>query len=351
MASNGTGRTGTSKFIICPMASPDIGEAERGMINEALIDNQIGHGRFIAEFEDGWSNMNGYNYGVSCNSGTNAIFLALKACGAKKVLMPNFTMAGGTWPAIYAGLEITYYDTREDLPLPRMPGSFDEYDAVVFVHLYGRRAYSEGSIKLLKEIWPNITIIDDMAEAHGIRPEGDIACYSFYGNKILTTGEGGMCLTNNPILAEEMRSLANMYFDKERSMIHPKVGYNFRMTNLQAAIGVAQMGRLKEFNTKRKLIESWYRKYLPASMLLPDREVVWFYDIKVKNAEKLKARLKIKGVDSRRMFYPMSLQPWGNGMPDKNGEYWYKHGLLLPCHTGMIESEVKWICETLVSVV
>lgn len=344
------GRDGISKFIFCPMADPDIGERERELVNAALIENQVGAGRFIKEFESAWSFRNSYAYGISCNSGTNAIFLAVKVLGVKRIAVPNFTMTGGVWPAHYEGLEITYIPTREDLPLADWELVDPlQYDAVIMAHIYGRKAYPEGWVRRMKELNPNFKVIDDMAEAHGIQPDGDIACYSFYGNKIITTGEGGMCLTNSQELADEMRSLANMYFDKERSMIHPKVGYNFRMTNLQAALGVAQEERLDEFLEKREKVSDMYDKKLPSDIRLPERQVVWFYDIKVKNAEKSRKKLKAKGVDSRRFFYPASLQPWGNQMPDPNGLKWYKHGLLLPVHTKMVEGDVKYICELLLN--
>lgn len=344
------GRDGISKFIFCPMADPDIGVRERELINAALIENQVGVGRFIKEFESAWAFRNAYKHGVSCNSGTNAIYLAVKASGAKRIAVPNFTMTGGAWGALYDNLDVTYIPTREDVPLADWE-KIDptQFDAVIFAHIYGRKAYPPGFVLKLKEKNPNLIVIDDMAEAHGIQPDGDIACYSFYGNKIITTGEGGMCLTNKQELADEMRSLANMYFDKDRSMIHPKIGFNFRMTNLQAALGVAQEDRLEEFLEKRNRVGKWYDKKIPEVHKMPEREVIWFYDIKVKNAEKARKRLKAKGVDSRRFFYPMSLQPWGNGMPDPNGLKWYKQGLLLPCHTKMVEGDVKYICELLLS--
>lgn len=345
------GREGVSRFIFCPMAEPDLGGDERAYINEAIIENQIGTGRFIADFENAWANYNKYGYGVACNSGTNAIYLAVKALEGYKILMPNFTMAGTAWPALYDKHEVTYYETREDLPLAKWDLNYEGYDIVIFAHIYGRKAYPDGFVKELKEKHPALMVIDDMAEAHGIMPEGDIACYSFYGNKILTTGEGGMCLTNNPLIAEEMRKLANMYFDAERSMIHPKIGHNFRMTNLQAAIGLGQVERIGEILKKRKQIEKWYDKHLPDKFKLPKRDVVWFYDIVVKNAEKTKKKLRTLGVDSRRMFYPMSLQPWGDGTLDKNGVDWYKKGLLLPVYNNMVEGDVKTIVETLVRVV
>lgn len=336
-------RVGISKFIVLPMAQPDLGEMERGNINEALIDNAIGVGRFVGEFERTWAEYNRYKFGVACNSGTSALHLAIKASGAKKVHVPNLTMAGTAWPALYENLEVTYAPTLKGEPASSL--EVPDVDAVIFVHLYGRRAYPEGFVTKLKAQRPNLIVIDDMAEAHGVFSEGDIACYSFYGNKILTTGEGGMCLTNKKDLADEMRSLANMYFDKERSMVHPKVGHNYRMTNLQAAVGLAQAERVDFLLKKRSQIEKWYDKYLPEAVKLPPRDVLWFYDIKVPNAEKAQKYLKSQGCDSRRFFYPCSLQSWGNGMKDAIGEKWYKHGLLLPVHTTMTEGDVKWVAE------
>jgi dTDP-4-amino-4,6-dideoxygalactose transaminase len=330
------------------MAEPDLGQRERELINCAVFENQIGTGRFIKEFEDSWADLNGYKYGVSCNSGTNALHLAVQASGGGRIAISNFSMAGTAWPALYSKEnQVTYIPTRDDLPLTDCYFDPRHFDVIIFAHIFGRKAYPEGHVKKLKELNPNLIVIDDMAEAHGVNAEGDIACYSFYGNKIITTGEGGMCITNNYAFAEEMRSLANMYFDKERSMIHPKIGYNFRMTNLQAAIGVAQVERLEEILDKRARIERWYDKHLPSEMKLPQRDVLWFYDIKVKNAAKTRKYLKSQGVDSRRFFYPMSLQPWGNGMYDPNALDWYEHGLLLPVHNKLGEAEIKFICKTI----
>lgn len=347
-----TGRTGTSKFLVCQMAELDITEIEHGYNNQAMLNKQIGAGPFVKQFEDAWAGYNDYKHAVACNSGTNALFLAVMALSGHKILVPNFTMAGTAWPALYPTdrFEITYYPTRQDVPLAEFDINVTGYDIIIFAHIFGRRAYPEGFIKKLKAKNPALMVIDDMAEAHGIKPEGDIACYSFYGNKILASGEGGMCLTDNAFIAEEMRSLANMYFDKDRSMIHPKVGYNFRMTNLIAGIGLGQVERVNEILKKRQKIEGWYDKYLPEEFKLPKREVLWFYDVKVKNAQKVRHYLEKQGIPSRRFFYPCSLQPWGNGMVDDNALYWYKHGLLLPTYNTIEESAVRWICETLVRV-
>lgn len=352
MATNGTinGRMGVTKFIVIPMAQPKIGLAGRGYLNEAIVDNEISKGGYIDLFERSWAHMNGYKHGVSCNSGTSALHLALKTVAAHKVLIPNFTMSATAYAAIYEGCEITYYQTRADVPLAEHDINVEGYDTIVFAHIYGRRAYPRGFVKKLKEKNPALLVIDDMAEAHGIRPEGDIACYSFYANKILTTGEGGMCLTNNSLMAEEMRKLANMYFDKGHSMIHEKVGHNYRMTNLQAAIGLGQTEEFEKIMAEREKIERWYNKYLPKSYQNPKRDVLWYYDCKVKNAKKTQYSLEKQGIASRRFFYPMSLQPWGDQMPDDNAMYWYNHGLLLPVFQGMIEQDVRWICEMVVAI-
>ncbi len=343
------GRIGVSKFIVTPMALPKLGERSHGYINQAIVDGEIGGGKFIKRFEEMWSEMNGYKYGVSCNSGTSALHLAMKAVSAHKILLPNFTMTGTAYPAYYENCDITYYTTRADLPLPDLP-DVEGFDTIVFAHIYGRKAYPEGYIKKLKKLNPALVVIDDMAEAHGVNAEGDIACYSFYANKIVTTGEGGMCLTDNKEVADEMRSLANMYFDKERSMIHPKIGHNYRMTNIQAAIGLGQAEDFDKIIAKREKIAGWYDKYLPERMQVGEREVLWYYDCKVKNAKHFQYFLEKQGIASRRFFYPMSLQPWGNGMPDPNALTWYKHGLLLPVYLDIQESDVKWICQTILEV-
>lgn len=341
-------RVGISKFIVLPMAEPDIGEKEKSNAYEAIFENQIGVGRFTGEFERAWADYNKYKFGVACNSGTSAIHLAVKASKAKRIAISNFTMTGGMWGAVYENCEITYLPTRKDIPLSQHDFDPTQFDAVIYAHIYGRKAYPDGWPAKLKEKNPNIVVIDDLAEAHGILPEGDIACYSFYGNKILTTGEGGMCLTNNKELADEMRSLANMYFDKGRTMIHPKVGHNYRITNLQSAIGLGQVDRLEAILDKRRKIDGWYSKHLPRMVQIPEREVLWFYDIKVQNARKVQVYLKSQGCESRRFFYPMSLQPWANGMADPHGQMWYDHGLLLPTYNSMTESDVKWVAEMVI---
>jgi perosamine synthetase len=332
-------------------SKPSITALEKKFVNEALNVGDIGVGKFISKFENSWAAWNHKKYGVSCNSGTNAIYLALKALGigpGDEVLVPEFTMVATAWAVTYTGAKPVFVDCGDDLNMLDNFKVTKKTKAIIPVPIYGRAVKSSVYSKARKN---KLFIVEDMAEAHGIPPKGDIACYSFYGNKILTTGEGGMCLTNNKKWADEMRKYANMYFDKNRTLLHPKVGHNFRLTNIQAAIGCAQVLRAKEIISKRKKIESWYDKYLPQDMLMPKRDVLWVYDIDCgKRQEEIKR--KLGNIESRYFFKPMSMQPMYLGKYKHLNAYkWSKRGLYLPTFTDMTQEDVKRVCKTLETIV
>lgn len=322
------------------MARPDITEKERAYVERALARGDIGVGEFIPQFESAWAKWNHREYGVSCNSGTNALYLALKAIGVgpgDEVIVPEYTMIATAWAVSYTGATPVFADCEDDLLVHEWPIT-ERTKAVIVVPIYGRSApHPEG-----------ITVIEDMAEAHGIKPTGKIACYSFYGNKILATGEGGMCLTDDEELAEEMRNLANIYMDKRRTMLHPKLGYNFRLTNIQAAIGVGQVQRAGELLAARKQVERWYDQALPENLKMPERDVVWMYDIQTERQEELKEHLKENGIESRYGFKPMSMQPiYGRPYEHLNAYRWSKRILYLPTYPELTENEVQMICQTI----
>lgn len=332
---------------------PSITDLEKQYVYTALSNNDIGIGEYVGKFEKKWSSWNNMKYGVACNSGTNAIYLALKALGIKKgdeVLVPEYTMIATAWAVTYTGAKPVFVDCDDFLnmdPTKIKQAVTKKTKAIIVVPIYGRvpqqRVYT-----LANSL--GLDIVEDMAEAHGITPQGCIACYSFYGNKIITTGEGGMCITNNEKYAEEMRLLANMYFDKERKMLHPKVGHNFRMTNIQAAIGLAQAERIDEILAKRKQIEQWYDKYLPEKLKMPPRNVVWMYDIQTDDQEGLKAKLEQNGVESRYGFKPMSRQKmYLDNYEHLNAHKWSKRILYLPTYPDLTEKDIKKICKIIKS--
>lgn len=328
-------------------SKPCISNVEKNFLEDAWNKGDIGIGEYIEKFEYAWSQFNGTKYGIACNSGTNALFLALKALGIKEgdeVIVPEFTMTASAWAVTYTGATPIFVDCKDDLTIdvdkiqisPRTK-------AIMPVHIYGRSCDMNAINRLAEKF--NLWVVEDMAEAHGIIPTGDIACYSFYGNKILTTGEGGMCLTDNIEISKEIRQLANMYFDKNRTLIHPKVGYNFRMTNLQAAIGLGQVMRAKWLIEERHKIASWYDKYLNPKLLMPKRDTVWMYDIDCgTKQEQIKAYLEKKGVESRYFFKPMSMQPmYALPYGHLNAYFWSKRGLYLPTYPDLTEENVKMI--------
>lgn len=323
-------------------SKPTITDLEKKYVNDAVSKNDIGIGEYLEKFENAWANKNLRKYGVACNSGTNAIFLALKALGIKEgdeVIVPEFTMVATAWAVTYTGANPIFVDCKDDLNIDydKIKPS-DKAKAIIATPIYGRKIDSR-----VYEL--GIPVIEDMAEAHGIPPRGIISCYSFYGNKIVATGEGGMCLTDRQDLADEMRSLANMYFDKNRTLLHPKVGYNFRMTNIHAAIGLAQVERFDEIFKKRKQIEEWYDKYLIPEVLMPKRDTVWMYDINCgdKQAE-VKRYLDSFGIESRYFFKPMSMQPmYDRSYKHLNAYRWSKQGLYLPTYFDMTEKDVEYV--------
>lgn len=349
------------------MSKPSVTDLEKHFVEKAMNLSDIGVGEYIGQFETLWAQKNKKKYGVSCNSGTNAIYLALKALGigpGDAVLVPEYTMIATAWAVSYTGATPVFVDCKDDLTIDydkaveaaqKRFGQFNKNaKAIIVVPIYGRpvdeRFYTEHADKRARGIL-YMPIIEDMAEAHGIEPRGNISCYSFYGNKILTTGEGGMCITDNKERADEMRKLANMYFDEGRTMIHPKMGHNFRMTNLQAGIGVAQVMRTDEILAKRMQIEAWYDENLPDHVKMPRRDVLWMYDIQTTDhQEELKAYLEENGIPSRYGFKPMSMQPQYFGEYEHLNAYkWSKRILYLPTWTDMTINDVKTICQTVQS--
>lgn len=278
----------------------------------------------IKEFERLWSKLNGYKYGVACNSGTNSLFLALKALGVgegDEVIVPEFTMIATAWAVSYTGAKPVFADCKDDLTIDTDKVNITpKTKAIMPVVIYGRM-YDDCQRF-------GVPVVEDMAEGHGIKPRGKIACYSFYLNKIIETGEGGMCLTNDEKLADEMRSLANMYFDEGRTYLHPKIGYNFRMTEPQAVRGIKQVKNFKNIIKKRRRIEKWWNKYLPKEIQMPPRETVWMYDIDCgEKQEEIKKKIKM----SRYFFKPMSMQPmYSDRYTHLKAYKWSKRGIYLP---------------------
>jgi len=335
------------------IGNPSLTQIEKRFLLTAIENGDISQGSYIDQFEKEWAHLNGREFGVSCNSGTSAIKLALQAIGIgeyDEVIVPEFTMAACAFSVSSLGASPVFVDCLDDLTMDVDKIKVTENTkAILIVPIYGRPV-SDSVYKFARK--NGLKIIEDFAEGHGIKPKGDITCYSFQANKIITTGEGGMCITNNGPLANEMRKLAALYFDEKRSMIHNRVSQNYRMTNLQAAIGLGQIRRFEELKNKRIKIAEWYDEYLPKEMeRMPKREVVWVYDIQTDHQEKLKSFLNEKGIETRYGFKPMSEQPMyqhpSNDWKKLNAYKWSRRILYLPTYYDMNFIDVKKVCQTI----
>lgn len=343
-------RISKNTFMKYPVSQPDLSQKEISYAKDALDSGWISSkGPYIEKFEKAWASYNEMAYGVTCNSGTNALYLALMALRigpGDEVIVPDFTMIATAWAVTYCGATPVFVDCKDDLTIDeaQIEAKISEKTkAIMPVHIYGRQCNMKEINRIAHEY--NLYVVEDIAEGHGIKPEGDIACYSFYGNKIITTGEGGMSLTNNKKWADQMNHYKSMAFNAEHTFLHKKLGFNFRMTNVQAAIGLGQVERINEILGKRKQIGEWYDKYLDKKVQMPQRQVVWMYDIRVSDQEGMYEYLKTQEIESRVFFKPMTQQPMYKEGASTKADFYAKCGLYLPTYTQLTEEDVKLISE------
>lgn len=332
---------------------------EKKYVNQALKENMISsQGNFIAPFEELFSYKHGSKYGVACSSGTTALIIALRALGIGKddeVIVPEFTMIATAWAVSMVGATPVFVDCGTDLNI--RADKIEEKitsktKAIIPVHIYGRQCEMDKIMEIAYEY--GLRVVEDSCEAHGVKRRGDIACFSLFANKIITAGEGGICVTSDPYLAEQMKHLRGMAFNKDHTFLHKKLGYNFRMTNLQAAVALAQTELLDNILHRRKEIEKWYDTELSSLggrkdiEIMPKRDVLWMYDIKVarNDREALLKTLKEAGIETRVGFKPMSMQPMYQDMYEHLLAYKASMEVFyLPTFTGISRKQVRYICK------
>lgn len=361
-----------------PVASPQLNGNEKKYINECIDTNWISSkGEFVDRFEDEFSNYCNVEHGVSTSNGTVAIHLALKALNIGKgdeVIVPNLTFAATANAVIYTGATPVLVDVNEESwtidPKAIEENISSNTKAIIPVHLYGQPADMDKILDIANE--NELYVIEDSAEAHGARYKvkkvgsfGDIACFSFYGNKIITTGEGGMCLTDDKNLKDKMEMLRDHGMDRDKRYWHNEVGFNYRMTNLQAAVGVGQLEKVDEIIQKRNWIKNTYDKYLkdiPGITLqkkLSNRDnVCWMYSILINKKfnvtrDELSGILKNNNIGSRPFFYPLDemdiYKEYRNGNKLNNSKLISRQGLNLPTSLNLSEDDIKRITKVIKS--
>ena len=319
---------------VIPVSEPSIGEREAAYALDCVRSGWISsEGPYVARFEDAWSAYCGVRYGVAVTNGTAALYAAVAALGigrGDEVIMPAFTIIGCAQAIIAAGATPMLVDADADtwcMDVTQVEARITSRTrAIMAVHIYGHPVDMAPLRALASK--HGLPIIEDAAEAHGAEYHGaragslgDIACFSFYANKILTTGEGGMVVTNDAALAERVRSYRNMGFRADRRFYHTDYGRNERMTAVQAAIGLAQVEDIDTRVKRKRAIGHRYDALLAGidGLQLPversyAKNVYWMYGVVIDEARcfdaaKLARRLLARGVATRPFFLGMHEQP------------------------------------------
>jgi perosamine synthetase len=352
-----------------PVAAPDIGDEELQNVSAAVKSGWVSSkGPFIEEFEKNFASYIGTKHGVSASNGTSALHLALAALGIRKgdkVLVPSLDFISVANAVTYVGAKPVFVDSHPTYWCMD-PSKINKIDkqtkAIIAVHIYGHPCDMDKIMSIAKD--HQLHVIEDCAEAHGAEYKGKktgsfgiISCFSFYGNKIITTGEGGMCLTNDKALAEKMTILRDHGMNPQKKYWHDIIGFNYRMTNLQAALGVAQLKKIDHLISKKRGIALKYNKLLkdlPGVTPPPEmpwaKNVYWLYSILVKATlrNKVIEHLETQGIESRPFFYPSHLMP-----PHKNNlslpvaEELSARGLNLPSGTTLSENQIEEVIRSL----
>jgi perosamine synthetase len=359
---------------IIPVSDPRLDGNELRYVTQCIQSNWISSaGRFVREFEEAFAAAVGCRYGVACANGTTALHLALATLGigpGDEVIIPTFTMIATANAVRYTGAMPVLIDAERETwnldPAELAAKVTPRTRGILLVHTYGHPADLDPILELAERrgLW----VVEDAAEAHGARyrdrPTGSLgraASFSFYANKIITTGEGGMVTTNDAEVARLARRLRDHAFSDERHFWHKYLGFNYRMTNLQAAVGLAQTERLEELVEIHRVNAARYTARLSKipGLTLPverpwARNVYWMYGVLVEEAfgisrDELRGRLARHGIETRTFFIPIHFQPiyyeTFKGQRYPVAEDLCRRGLYLPSGATLTEAEIDYIAE------
>jgi perosamine synthetase len=368
-----------------PVNEPLLGDRELEYATECIRTGWISSsGRFIEEFERKWAAYCGMRHGIAVSNGTVALQTAIASLGLEpgfQVIMPAFTIISCALAVIYNGGVPVLVDSDPRtwcMNVSQVKEKITDHTrAIMPVHIYGHPVDMDPLHELADH--HQLSIIEDAAEAHGAEylcnrgkdtsrwlrcgGMGRLSCFSFYANKLITTGEGGMVLTNDPVLAEKARSHRNLCFRQEKRFYHTELGNNYRLTNFQAALGLAQIERIDRIIEKKRWIGKQYTERLtdiPGVQLPVEepwaRQVYWMYGMVLDNSVGMDAiqfadKLRAKGVETRPFFLGMHEQPALQRMGLFRSEKYpvaerlSRQGLYLPSGLTLTEPQLKRVTE------
>ena len=364
----------TAMKIDIPVSSPLIEEDDIESVTRCLRSGWVSSlGEDVLNFERAFSSYQNAKYGVTTNSGTTALHLALASLGLKQndeIIMPTFTMIATINAAEYLGLRVKLVDANKitwTMDLEDLARKItDKTKAIMGVHIYGHPENMIRVNEIARE--KDLLVIEDSAEAHGAEINGkkvgtfsNVGSFSFYANKIITTGEGGMNITNDKDLAERMAWLRAHAFGREgKHFWHEELGYGYRMSALQAALGVSQVKKIDKLVKKRRFNAKLYNELLSKlsdekKITLPAEEkwaknVYWMYSILVseKHRNNLMKYLEGKGIETRTFFYPIHKQPYYSQRYANESypvaDQLSNEGINLPSGNLLNEEEVVQVC-------
>ncbi|OGJ57743.1 aminotransferase DegT [Candidatus Peribacteria bacterium RIFCSPLOWO2_12_FULL_55_15] len=360
-----------------PVNEPIITEDAKRYIAEAMESGWVSSGGpFIERFEQEFAKYLGVKHAVTTTSGTTALHLALVTLGigpGDEVILPDFTMMACVFAVLYTGAKPVFVDVDPDI-FTMDPEKIEEKitqktKVIMPVHIYGHPVDMDPVIAIAErhDLW----VMEDAAEAHGARYKGrlcgsigDINAFSFYGNKIITTGEGGMVVTNDDALATHARTLRNLAHSPEKRFWHKELGFNYRMTNLQAALGCGQLAHIEEFIAKKEWMAAQYASQLHGvrGLRLPVTKewatnVHWMYAVLVEDAfplsrDAFREALLAHGIDTRDFFTSCSSQPATRKYCGEGGRYPVTeriadHGLYLPSGLALSQEQLDTVCHAI----
>lgn len=317
-----------------PVYEPILNQGNESKYLQQCIDKNwvSSDGYFVQKFEEEFAKWANCRYAIAVCNGTAALETAIYATAIKEIYIPNSTIISCFLAPYHLGAKIHIYQNR------LTQNSFVGHH-IMRCHLFGyfNEAQADG------------IIIDDASQYWKPFKVKDVACYSLYANKLITSGEGGIIVTNKKSIYGRAKSYRNLCHSKER-FVHNEIGYSFRMSNLQGAVALAQLEQIDRFIAIKQQNRDLYKKYLPDNIkILFDVEVPWMYLIETKfDAGIMVKKLAEKGIDCRRFFYPLHRQPCFNGkykhLNFSNSDYAWAHWFYLPSGLNLTKLNIIKIC-------
>lgn len=320
--------------MFVPVSRPLLGDEETRRVTDAITAGNISsfQGGYIQEFEDGFAQLHDVKHAIGVSSGTAALHLAVLALGIKagdEIIVPTHTMMATIFAPLYERAVPVPVDIEERTynidPALIEAKITPRTKAIMVVHLFGHPVDMDPIMELAQKY--HLPVIEDAAEAHGAKYKGklvgtigDIGCFSMYANKIITTGEGGMVITNNDEYAAKIRNLKALAFGAEHKLMHQAVGYNYRLSNIQAAIGAGQLEKFEEIIARKRAMAAYYLEHLKdiPEIILPTEapyafSVYWMFHIVLTGGlhgrrSEFIQYLKAAGVETREDFVPYHQQ-------------------------------------------